>query len=107
MGRLELSALLLAASMAVQAQELDRDAGYTLYRNSGAFGLRIHFASFDAAERDDFNRLNCDMAARLLNANVRELSGDIGAGFWCERGPFREDGRIPVSFDAEFPARAG
>src|SRR3954469_8257618 len=45
---------------------------YTLYRNSPSdHASRIHFATFDVTEnRADYNQRNCEMAARVLNANV-------------------------------------
>lgn len=84
----------------------------TLYRNSNlASNLRLHFASFDVVgEANDFNISNCQMAARLLNANIKEQSTGLNTppvGFWCEPGPFREDGITPTTFDAEYPTDVG
>lgn len=65
---------------------------YTLYRDSEvatALGkeLRVHWATFDAAETGEYNRENCRMAARLLNGNARSLNGDRQAvRFWCVAG---------------------
>ena len=40
---------------------------YTLYRNSPAFAdMRIHVATFDAAEDKDYNRDNCEIARDLF-----------------------------------------
>lgn len=80
---------------------------YTLYRNSSiANDMRIHVATFDANETDRFyNRNNCEMSARLRNANVKAFDPDSDqkAGFWCEPGKFTEKGSTPFSFDSEFP----
>jgi hypothetical protein len=72
--------------------------------------MRVHWATFDAQESDrSYNLNNCQMAARLLNANVdaaTEAEGqerDPSVGFWCEPGRYSEEGRVPASFQAEFP----
>jgi len=80
----------------------------TLYRNGSMLkDMRLHFASFDAqGEANDFNINNCRMTARLLNANVSSQWSAAGlpdVGFWCEPGPFREDGIAPFEFDTEYP----
>jgi len=80
----------------------------TLYRNGSiAKDMRLHFASFDVeGEANDYNINNCQMAARLLNANVSKqwrAQGLPDVGFWCEPGPYREDGFAPTAFDAEYP----
>jgi hypothetical protein len=83
-----------------------RAAEYTLYRNSGMNpAARVHWATFNAAESDRaFNLNNCQMTARLLNANVRQLNqGRSPIGFWCEPGNYREDGGVPNTFQSEFP----
>jgi hypothetical protein len=41
--------------------------GYTLYRNSVAGAdMRIHVASFDSTDGDDYNRINCQIAQELF-----------------------------------------
>lgn len=85
---------------------------FTLYRNSPADqSLRVHWGTFDARERDpNYNRNNCVMAARLLNANAKasdlirageEINSKVG--FWCEPGRYSEKGSVPSQFEAEFP----
>lgn len=84
---------------------------FTLYRNSSLdSSTRVHWGSFDARESDPaYNRNNCEMAARLLNANLaafRKANGEeapSSVGFWCERGSYSEEGTAPGRFDAEFP----
>jgi hypothetical protein len=82
----------------------------TLYRNSPlASELRVHWASFDTSDGIDYNLGNCQMAARLLNANLAasvEAEGKepcSNIGFWCEVGGFSENGGVPIKFDAAFP----
>lgn len=83
----------------------------TLYRNSPlSIGDRVHWATFDAADGSDYNRGNCQMAARILNSNFAasvKAEGKQpfhGVGFWCEIGRYSETGGVPVTFDAEFPS---
>lgn len=81
---------------------------YTLYRTSSiAPGARVHFGSFDANQSNPaYNLANCQMAARLLTANMKALNGEAynpAHGFWCEEGEYRESGDVPPAFDAEFP----
>lgn len=86
------------------------DDEVTLYRNSPlSRELRVHWATFDASDGADYNLGNCQMMAKLLNANViasAEAEGESPAsdvGFWCELGPYSETGGAPIKFDAEYP----
>lgn len=83
----------------------------TLYRNSMLDpSMRIHFASFDAPDKAPFNIDNCEMVARIMNANVDASSAKEGKprnaalGFWCERGGYSEAGSVPGAFASEFPS---
>ncbi len=83
----------------------------TLYRNSMLDPtMRVHFASFNAPDKAPFNIDNCEMVARIMNANVDASSAKEGkprnqsAGFWCERGNFSEEGSVPRIFESEFPS---
>tara|TARA_R110000772_G_scaffold18400_6_gene51399 strand:- start:9619 stop:9987 length:369 start_codon:yes stop_codon:yes gene_type:complete len=83
----------------------------TLYRNSEIdHSMRIHVATFDAEESDKkYNINNCEMSARLRNANIvalinsSEKSHSQDVGFWCEIGSYDEDGPQRIFFSAEFP----
>ena len=83
----------------------------TLYRNSPLdHGMRVHFATFDTKESNpNYNFTNCEMAARILNANITAMTERGGQtrdpymGFWCERGAYAKTGAVPSSFLAEFP----
>jgi hypothetical protein len=56
---------------------------YTLYRNLTP-ELRIHVATFDANEREDYNRENCEIAQSLF-----QNQPGIEVKYWCEKGRFR------------------
>jgi hypothetical protein len=108
------AALKLCLGLSVSACGSDEPVGaqpFTLYRNSPIeLAVRVHWATFDATESDpNYNRNNCEMAARLLNANVDASSAaegkerHDGVGFWCEAGRYSEDGTVPSSFHSAFP----
>ncbi len=88
------------------------DNSYTLYRNSPLMlSERVHWATFDAKEEGDYNRGNCLMASRLLNANVEALAKaeqkePAKAGFWCEAGSYKAEGSVPSAFERGFPANS-
>lgn len=89
----------------------DEAATATLYRNSILDpSMRVHFASFNAPDKAPFNIDNCEMVARIMNANVDASSAKEGkprnqsAGFWCESGDFSDEGSVPRAFDSEFPS---
>lgn len=82
----------------------------TLYRNSPFGAVRVHWATFNAKESDpSYNLNNCLMDARVLNANATASAKaegkerDTSVGFWCESGPYREQGSIPTTFPEAFP----
>lgn len=83
----------------------------TLYRNSPlSADLRVHWATFDVeGEPPNYNLSNCQMAARLLNANNIASAKAEGkepypsVGFWCENGTYREEGSVPTTFPEAFP----
>jgi hypothetical protein len=63
---------------------------YTLYRGSPPIPpellgeeQRIHVATFDAAEREAYNRDNCEIARGLFS------SQGVAVRYWCERGRFK------------------
>ena len=54
---------------------------YTLYRNSPAFPeMRINVATFDAAEDNDYNRTNCELARELFASKA-----GVAVHYWCEQ----------------------
>jgi len=62
------------------------DRTFTLYRNSVTDpSMRIHVATFDATEKEEYNRENCDTAAKLFGAQP-----GVKTKFWCEKGRFRK-----------------
>ena len=106
-------AILAAASLALLACNEGTPAAEggeqiaTMYRNGSLMPeIRLHFGTFDAAgEANDYNINNCQMTARVLNSNIRAQtqSDEQSVGFWCEPGPYREEGISRQSFEAEFP----
>ena len=59
---------------------------YTLYRNSAMDeNMRIHIATFDAAEKEEYNRGNCEQAQVLFQNQL-----GIKTKFWCEKGRFKK-----------------
>jgi hypothetical protein len=59
---------------------------YTLYRNSVLdASMRIHIATFDAEEGEDYNAENCNIAADLF-----QRQPDVETRFWCEPGRYHD-----------------
>ena len=58
---------------------------YTLYRE-GRFGGpgRVHIATFDASESDEYNWHNCEYVVERIMAEP-----GVTERHWCERGRFR------------------
>ena len=63
----------------------DDASTYTLYRSSVVDGsMRIHVSTFDAADGEEYNQENCEIAASLF----REQPG-VSVRYWCEKGSYR------------------
>jgi hypothetical protein len=61
------------------------DSTYTLYRNSDMdANIRIHVASFDSDDGDEYNQKNCRLAAELFAQQP-----GVKTRFWCEQGAYR------------------
>lgn len=59
---------------------------YTLYRSSVANDtLRVHVATFDAADGERYNRDSCEYTRGLYQAQP-----GIKTRFWCEKGRHRK-----------------
>jgi len=59
---------------------------FTLYRNSVTNeNMRIHVASFNAADGEAYNRGNCEQAQLLFQAQP-----EVKTKFWCEKGAFKK-----------------
>jgi hypothetical protein len=64
----------------------DSSVVFTLYRNSAVNGtLRMHVATFDAADGKAYNMANCSHAAELFEAQP-----GVKTRFWCEPGRYRQ-----------------
>jgi hypothetical protein len=58
---------------------------YTLYRSSvTSETLRMHVASFDTADGEDYNRENC-----FLTRDLYAAQPGVIVRYWCELGRFR------------------
>jgi len=58
---------------------------FTLYRNSVTDeNMRIHVASFNAADGEAYNRGNCEQAQQLF-----QVQPGVKTKFWCEKGVFK------------------
>lgn len=59
---------------------------FTLYRNSITDeNMRIHVASFNAGDGETYNRVNCEQAQQLFQAQP-----GVKTKFWCEKGAFKK-----------------
>jgi hypothetical protein len=59
---------------------------FTLYRNSVTDpNMRLHVATFDAAEMAEYNSSNCEQARELFQAQL-----GVKTRFWCEKGVYRK-----------------
>lgn len=57
---------------------------FTLYRSSPTDpAMRVHIATFDAAEGEKYNAFNCNWAVDLFSEKAHE-----SVRFWCERGEY-------------------
>ncbi|QJS27159.1 hypothetical protein [Rhizobium ruizarguesonis] len=78
--------LALCAPLVIVASCNDDGSQYTLYRSSVLDAkMRLHVASFDTANGDDYNSENCQIAAGLF-AN----QPGVQVRYWCEKGRFRK-----------------
>lgn len=108
---LPLLAVLVSLLLGGCNQTVSGSPTYALYRNSPLDrNLRVHWATFDVSDsQSEFNQSQCEMAARLLNANLIASTGEgqknpyPGVGFWCERGSYSAKGPAPTAFEAEYP----
>lgn len=79
---LALAGLLLASATGAAPP----GATYTLYRSSALDpAMRLHIATFDAAESGSYNQENCAQALALFQAQP-----GVKAKFWCEAGTFKK-----------------
>lgn len=80
-----IAALLVAAIASAASAQTPVSDVYTLYRDSVLdTHMRIHIATFDAAESVEYNRGNCMLARDLFLAQE-----GVATNFWCEPGRYR------------------
>lgn len=61
------------------------DRVYTLYRDSDIIeNARIHVATFDADEKERYNKVNCKSVCELFKSY-----SDI-VEYWCEKGYYKK-----------------
>ncbi|HEY8357712.1 MAG TPA: hypothetical protein VIL30_09645 [Ramlibacter sp.] len=81
-----LLACLLVAAAALLGAGCSGSGEYTLYRNSALDAkMRIHLATFNAAEGNDYNSENCEIAARMFMGQP-----GVKVAYWCEKGSYRK-----------------
>jgi hypothetical protein len=78
--------MMLSVGVLVGACKPSDGKVYTLYRASTVPDIkRIHIATFDADESDDYNRVNCETASSLFEAQL-----GVVVRYWCEKGSYRD-----------------
>ena len=66
--------------------KVSEDQVFTLYRNSVTDqNARIHVATFDANEKDTYNKENCGIAQVLF-----QKQPGVKINYWCENGYFKK-----------------
>jgi hypothetical protein len=59
-------------------------SSYTLYREGvGLPDMRIHVATFDSTDGEDYNKENCRIAAKLFLGQP-----GVSVRYWCEKRRF-------------------
>lgn len=78
--------LTLVGAIAAAASTGRDGRTYTLYRDSPiGRDMRLHIATFDANESEDYNRENCVLGGQLFQAQP-----GVTARYWCEKGRFKK-----------------
>ena len=80
---MEKSILAVAGTAFIMSACADSGETYTLYRGSIVGNMRIHIATFDTAEGNDYNQTNCQIAADLF-----EKQPGVSVRYWCELGKY-------------------
>lgn len=75
----------MALTMLLGACGVSDRSIFTLYRNSVTNEqMRIHVATFDSSDGEQYNNENCNHAADLFRSQP-----GLGVRFWCEKGRFK------------------
>ncbi len=84
---MRIAIVLLAAMLAFgcDGNLLSSDGSvFVLYRNSVTDeNMRLHVATFDTTDGENYNRGNCEQARELFQAQP-----GVKTKFWCEKGRF-------------------
>ena len=74
------------AAFAGLGLKVSDDLVYTLYRNSVTDeNMRMHVATFDADEKESYNKDNCGIAQALF-----QHQPGVKVRYWCEKGYFKK-----------------
>jgi hypothetical protein len=77
--------MIVCLGVLVGACKPSDDEVYTLYRETTVPDVkRIHIATFDANESEEYNRVNCETARSLFTAQLGVI-----VHYWCEKGRYR------------------
>lgn len=74
---------LMGALVGLIGCNVDNDT-FTLYRSSPVGSERVHVASFDTKDGNDYNEANCRLAGDLFQQQPL-----VKVRFWCEKGRFK------------------
>ena len=86
LGRTASCTACLALTLVISGCGVTDSNTYTLYRSSVLDGInRIHIATFDAVDGEDYNEGNCRLAAELF-----QQQPGVKTRFWCEKGRYRK-----------------
>jgi hypothetical protein len=75
----------VAVLLALSISGCSDNEPYTLYRSSPLDAtMRIHMATFDAADGDNYNAENCRISSELFAKQP-----GVTVRYWCEKGRFQ------------------
>ena len=110
-GALAVGMMALTGVSACSEGAEEPDNVFTLYRTgANAPNARFQWATFESFRRAEKNREDCEMTARIMNANMEAYSEKTGApqygeiGFWCGEGAFSTEGKNPGTYPSEYPS---
>ena len=90
-ARKHVTVLAVAAVLAACDGKTGDSDIYTLYRDSAAGtpkegkAMRIHVATFDSSDGEQYNRENCQIAQGLF-----QNQPGVTVRYWCEKGRYKK-----------------